>query len=81
MAKHQSIDPSNARVLVLQPAAPISATPFVSEGRVVDDDLPQIQGLVRRSSKAHRILAQSRSLFHRNTQRRVKASLIESKLY
>jgi hypothetical protein len=45
MAQHRDNDHSKTRALVVQPTAPLGVAPFASEGHVVDDDLPQIEGL------------------------------------
>lgn len=44
MAKYRNSGTSNTRALVARPIASMGATPFVSPGRMIDDDMPQILG-------------------------------------
>jgi hypothetical protein len=45
MATQRYSGERHQRALVAQSAAPLGAAPFVSQGRVVDDAMPQIQGV------------------------------------
>ncbi|HET8853807.1 MAG TPA: hypothetical protein VFN02_14905 [Ktedonobacteraceae bacterium] len=44
MATCRNSDTSKTRALVARPTASLGTTPFVSQGRMIDDDMPQILG-------------------------------------